>query len=295
MKKYIIGSIGVLAILVGMVSIERIPAGYVGVVYSPTNGVEKDVLTQGWHMVNPFKSVNEYSVAIEQVYMSADSREGSIGDESIGVSTSEGEVVNVSIEYSYRFNTDDVSTLFTRFRGKTGDEISDVYMRGKIRTFISEITTKYSVLDLYGSKRAEINTEILKYVKDQFAKDSIVIESAKIIEVIPDKQTKKAIQSRINTSQEKERQSIEAEKAIIEAQKNKNVAEGVAVVNKIKTDNEAYMIKTKADAEAYALQKQREQITQTMIDYEKAKRTQGFDGVTNLTIMDSTNTMKVIK
>lgn len=55
------------------------------------------------------------------------------------------------------------------------------------------------------------------------------------------------------------------------------------------------MIKTKADAEAYALQKQREQITQTMIDYEKAKRTQRFDGVTNLTIMDSTNTMKVIK
>lgn len=31
MKKYIIGSIGVLAILVGIVSIERIPAGYVGV------------------------------------------------------------------------------------------------------------------------------------------------------------------------------------------------------------------------------------------------------------------------
>lgn len=43
MKKYIIGSAAVLEILVGVISLERIPAGYVGVVYSPTNGVEKEV------------------------------------------------------------------------------------------------------------------------------------------------------------------------------------------------------------------------------------------------------------
>lgn len=48
MKKYIIGSAAVLEILVGVISLERIPAGYVGVVYSPTNGVEKEVWTQGF-------------------------------------------------------------------------------------------------------------------------------------------------------------------------------------------------------------------------------------------------------
>lgn len=55
-KKGLIGAI-VLALLIfggvafAFVCTERIPAGYVGVVYNMNGGVDGEVLTQGWHIV----------------------------------------------------------------------------------------------------------------------------------------------------------------------------------------------------------------------------------------------------
>ena len=35
----------------GIMSIERIPAGYVGIIYNANGGVEDETLAQGWHIV----------------------------------------------------------------------------------------------------------------------------------------------------------------------------------------------------------------------------------------------------
>lgn len=36
-----------------VVCLEKIPAGYVGVVYNMNGGVDGEVLGQGWHLVSP--------------------------------------------------------------------------------------------------------------------------------------------------------------------------------------------------------------------------------------------------
>ena len=41
----------------GIMSIERIPAGYVGIIYNANGGVEDETLAQGWHIVAPWKKV----------------------------------------------------------------------------------------------------------------------------------------------------------------------------------------------------------------------------------------------
>ena len=43
----------------GIMSIERIPAGYVGIIYNANGGVEDETLAQGWHIVAPWKKVRE--------------------------------------------------------------------------------------------------------------------------------------------------------------------------------------------------------------------------------------------
>lgn len=70
MKKGFLGSIIAGALVVGVLvgsimSIEKIKAGYAGVIYSMNNGVENQTLGQGWHLVNPTKKIVEYSVATE--------------------------------------------------------------------------------------------------------------------------------------------------------------------------------------------------------------------------------------
>ena len=62
-----IGAVVLACILVfGIIGVavcgERIPAGYVGVVYSMSGGVEEEALQQGWHFVSPTKkSTRVYS------------------------------------------------------------------------------------------------------------------------------------------------------------------------------------------------------------------------------------------
>lgn len=68
----------------------KIKPGYVGVVYSLNGGIKGQVLTQGLHVVNPLYKVTSYSVATEQGYLSADSKEGASGDDSFLIPTSDG-------------------------------------------------------------------------------------------------------------------------------------------------------------------------------------------------------------
>lgn len=78
-KKGFIGAIVLAIIIFGgliltLTCTERIPAGYVGVVYNMNGGVDGEVLTQGWHIVAPTKKVTTYSIGIEQSYLTAEDK-----------------------------------------------------------------------------------------------------------------------------------------------------------------------------------------------------------------------------
>ena len=46
-----------ICLIVGFCCAKKVPAGYVGIVYSMNGGISDDVLTQGWHIVSPTKEV----------------------------------------------------------------------------------------------------------------------------------------------------------------------------------------------------------------------------------------------
>ncbi|MCY8069428.1 SPFH domain-containing protein, partial [Bacillus haynesii] len=65
--------------------IEKIPNGYVGVVYSPNGGVKSETLDQGWHLVGLFDKVTRYPVRMQTV-----------NNQDIQVATSDGK--NISMD-----------------------------------------------------------------------------------------------------------------------------------------------------------------------------------------------------
>lgn len=60
----VLGVVLAAGLIVGIKCMERVPAGYVGVVYNFSSGISDQVLTQGWHFVSPTKKVTTYSVGI---------------------------------------------------------------------------------------------------------------------------------------------------------------------------------------------------------------------------------------
>lgn len=243
MNKKRIGAILVAAgivggIIFGIAGAERIKPGYVGVVYSMNGGIEDDVKTQGWKWIGPGKKVTQYSVATEQLYMSADKKEGSKEDDSFDIMTKDGKL-NVDFEMSYSFDADKVPDLFTRYRGMSGQDVMDNIIRGKIKTYISEVTTQFTVLEAHMEKKGELNKAILEHLKTQLAEFGVTVESANITRTKPDAAVEQAIIERSKIAQELEAEKQKQEKTLLEAETKRIAAEGDAAAKVIAAEAEA--------------------------------------------------------
>lgn len=248
-------------VLIGcVICLEQIPAGYVGVVYNMNGGVDGEVLPQGWHLVAPSKRVTEYSIGLEQSYLTADEQGDSKHDESFKVPTSDGKSVTVSLEFSYRFDETKVAETFVMFKGKDGETIKNEFIKPKVRAWTQEVTAAYPVTDVFGDKRTEINAKLDTYLQEKFAEYGIIIDTVNFTEISVDPETEAAIQKKVSAQQELELASIEAETAKIQAEKDREVARIAAEKNKevAEIDAQQKLIKAQADAEALLIAAQAE-------------------------------------
>lgn len=266
MKKGLLGGIS-LAIIIFLTVIclitctERIPVGYMGVVYSINKGATGETLTQGWHIVSPTKKVKLFSIGNEQLVLTKDKREGSKGDDSFRVSTSDDATIAISFQMSYRFNPDTVVDTYTRFKGLDGTDIVENRVKTVMKSKVSEITTTRSLMDIYSGNRSEINHKITEYLDKEFSKSyGMEVLDASIIDVHPDKQLKQTINNRVEALQKKQQAQAEQETAKVEAQ-----------TALIKAQNEAEIAITKAKAEAEANKLKAASITPELIQMKEAE------------------------
>ena len=291
MRKGFIGGIVLAIIILGVLILcsmctERIPTGYVGVIYNMNGGVDGEVLSQGWHVVSPTKKVTTYSIGIEQSYLTAEDKGDSRKDESFSVPTSDGKTVKVNLEFSYRFDSDRVAETFTMFKGKSGEEIKNTFIKPKIIAWTQEVSAHYPVTDIFGDKRTQINTELDVYLKDKFSPYGIVIDTVNFTDISVDEETAAAIQKKVNAQQELELANIEAETAQIQAEKDRQVARIQAEKDKevatIQAEQEIIAAEAKAkatlieaEAEADANKKIAASLTNELIDKIKYEQWNG--------------------
>lgn len=243
----------VIAIICGVVCLEKVPAGYVGVVYNMNGGVDGEVLTQGWHIVAPTKKVTTYSIGIEQSYLTSDNKGDSKEDESFSIPTSDGKTVRVNLEFSYRFDESRVAETFVRFKGKSGEVIKDTFIKPKVIAWTQEVSANYPVTDIFGDKRTAINAELDVYLKQKFDPYGIVIDTVNFTDISVDAETAEAIQKKVTAQQEMELANIEAQTAKIQAKKDKQVAQIAAEQRIIEANAKAESLKINAEAEAEAM------------------------------------------
>ncbi|MGL5764987.1 MAG: prohibitin family protein [Sarcina sp.] len=228
-KGKVVGALAGVVVLgaVGVSCIEKIPAGYVGGMYSPSTGVKEEILTNGWHFVSPMVTVSKYSVATEQLFMSKDEREGSKEDDSFTAICKDGSL-GVDFEMSYNFDNDSIPMLMQKYRGASGQDIVETKVRGKIKTYVNEVTSKYSVLDAHLEKKSELNADIQKHLSEKLKDYGIIVETASLSATRPDAKLASAIAERSEASQKLEKIKLEKDIAEQEAQKQVIQAQGKA-------------------------------------------------------------------
>lgn len=244
MKSKQIGAIVLAGLLVGGVAsyallTKKIKPGYVGVIYSVSGGVQNEVLMNGRKVVWPWQDLTQYSVSTEQVFLSADTKEGEEEKEDFDVTSKDGKKINVDIQYAYRFDAERVPEIFKRFKGKQGKDIESTYIKANAKVVAAETMSKFTVFDAYGEKRGQVNTELFKALKENFAKDGIIIESASFTRLGLDDSTNKAIQETVNKQQEIKTAELAKKKAEIEQSQKNMEAEAAAKRKQIEADAEA--------------------------------------------------------
>lgn len=243
-KKGFVGGIALAVILIvglilGLMCVEKVPVGYEGVVYSMNGGVQEETLKQGWHIVSPTKKVREFTISEEQLNLTKDN------NESFTVSTSDNAGIAISFQMSYRFNSDRIIDTYSKFRGMDGEDIINNRVKNVLKSKISEITSSYSMMDIYSGSRSEINKKLTEYLNEEFIKSyGVEVINASIIDVHPDEQLQKTIQDRVTALQKKQQAEAEQETIKVEAETKKIQAQAEA---------DAMLIAAQAEADAYRI------------------------------------------
>ena len=248
----------------------------VGVIYSIQGGVQDEVLGQGWKFVGPTKKVIQYSIRTQQLYMSKDSQEGSEEDESLNVGT-QGGTVNVDFEMSYSFNPETVANVYRKYGGLSGKEIVDTIVRGRIRGLVNEVTSQYTVAEVYIDKRQEVNERITEHLRENLKEIGINVERASLPDVRPDASVLAALTERSKVAQELENEKQRQEKIRLEAESKKIQAQGEA---------DAMLIKAQAEADANRILS--ESLTDNVLKQMEIEKWNGSNATTVVNGTDST-------
>lgn len=241
----IVGSIGIGFVFIGLLIFGysctyKVDPGYAGVIYSMDGGIETETLGQGFHVVAPWKKVIEYPVSTETVYYTKNNDDGDEKkDNSINVNTKDGKQVNVSVTYAYHMDEVQLPSVFEKFRGQKSEVIEAGYMKNEMYQAINEITSQYSLMELVGDKRPQINEAILDKFRNSLEPYGIIIETFNLSDVVPDEQTKEAIQAVVNAQNALEKAKVEKEQAEVDAEKARVAAKGKADAELIEAEGTA--------------------------------------------------------
>jgi regulator of protease activity HflC (stomatin/prohibitin superfamily) len=158
------------------------------------------------------------------------------------------------------------------FKGKSGDQIKDTFIKPKVIAWTQEVTARYPVTDIFGDKRTEINEELDVHLREKFDPYGIVIDTVNFTDISVDAETATAIQKKVTAQQELELANIEAQTAKVQANKEKEVAQIQAEKAVINAEAQAEVVRIAAEAEADANREIAASLTGELIDkikYEK--------------------------
>lgn len=196
-------------------SITTVPTGYVGV-KTRFGKVQNDVIQEGLNTKAPFiEKIVKINCKTQKI------------EESTESSTKDLQTVSVSIAVNYNVSKDTANTLYQ----EVGTEYEDVIIKPAILESIKSAMAQYNAEELI-TKRAEVSKQIQEILSEKIVERGFTITEFNISNIDFSEEYNRAIETKVVKQQEVEtakaeleKQQIENERKIAEAEKDAKVME----------------------------------------------------------------------
>jgi len=199
-----------LLVIAVFASVVRVDSGHVGVL-TLFGRVTGEVLPEGVHLVNPFKSNNELSIRTQEI------------KESASVPSSEGLVMNLDTSLIYHLNPEKASEVYQ----KIGPNYMAVLVEPNLRAAIRESTASHSANALYTGEREAVAKQIYSQLADKLGARGVLVESVLLRDIQLPATLKSSIESKQQAEQEALAMSFRLQKETREAQRKRIEAAGI--------------------------------------------------------------------
>lgn len=246
-------------------SVAYIEPGHVGIViHRGGGGVDPTPLGPGFHLRNPLMTqIQEYPTFMQTLVLTRESTEGSPNNDEINVNSVEGQPLSLDVSMSFELSGDKVPQLYQTFRTDV-ETISHGYIRQAIRQSLQEVVGNEEIAAILGPKKAEVVTRTQANLQKRLDPYGIIVRQFTLNEF----RAPKAVMDAISLKNVMQQQALTAQN---ELQKNTFQAQG----DSIKAAGRAKAITAEAEAQARANELLSKSITNTLVQYEMAKRWNG--------------------
>ncbi|MBD3363459.1 prohibitin family protein [Candidatus Dojkabacteria bacterium] len=216
-----------------------IDAGEIGV--QKTFGkVSDSVFQPGFHIKNPFTRIVRMSTRTQQYSMISSESAG--GDDSIQALASDGASVWLDVTVFYHLQDIEAPEVYK----KLGLDYDEKIIRPEIRSKIRGVMSDYTVIEIYSTKREEVQNKILEELETTLEDRGIIAENLLLRKVTLSNTLFNSIEEKLTAQQKAQRKEFEIEEARREAERKQIEAEGQReaqrIINESLTDRYLYYL-----------------------------------------------------
>jgi regulator of protease activity HflC (stomatin/prohibitin superfamily) len=177
-----------------------VPAGHVGVIFSASGGLHKEVITPRRVFVPWMSQLYVYPTMLKAAIYTNDPGQGELkAADAIQVTTNDNANTPFDVVVWYSVKPDNVQLVFNSFRAIPIEEIQSQHIRGAVRGAVNTVGTKYDAFQLMGPKRGEASDMLKVELTKILERKGITIHKAEFAGASPSKELQDRITSRVNS------------------------------------------------------------------------------------------------
>ncbi|MGA8151283.1 MAG: prohibitin family protein [Terriglobales bacterium] len=209
-RAIVIGAIAFVALMLLLASVTRVESGHVGVL-TLFGRVTGEVLPEGMHLINPFKTNNEMLIRTQEI------------KESASVPSSEGLVMNLDTSLIYHLDPSKAADVYQ----KIGPGYETVLIEPNLRAAIREATASHSANALYTGEREMVAKQIRDQLTSLLGARGFLVESILLRDIQLPLTLKASIEAKQQAEQDALAMNFKLQKETQEAQRKRIEAQGI--------------------------------------------------------------------
>ncbi|HEY7095544.1 MAG TPA: prohibitin family protein [Terriglobales bacterium] len=190
--------------------VTRVGTGHIGVL-TLFGRVTGEMLPEGMHFINPFKTNNEMSIQTQSL------------KESASVPSSEGLVMNLDTSLIYHLDPTKAAEVYRTIGAAYEEKLIEPNLRAAIR----EATASHTANALYTGEREMVAKQIYDQLKQSMAERGFVVESILLRDIQLPATLKASIEAKQQAEQEALAMNFRLQKETQEAQRKRIEAAGI--------------------------------------------------------------------